>query len=87
MSAPASLLGYWYATGPEDKPFRAGDPDWNVHRIVEDLPGLPDVCVENAGGQRFLLARALATEIALPPSELEETEARRSAPAAERETP
>ncbi len=71
MSAPASLLGHWYATGPEDKPFAADDPDWNIHRIVEDTPGLPDVIVENAGGQRFLLAREIATAIALPPSDLE----------------
>ena len=73
MSAPVSLLGFWYATGPKDKPFSADDPDWNIHRIVEDVPGLPDVCVENAGGQRFLLARDLATAIALPPSDLERT--------------
>ena len=49
MSAPASLLGHWYATGPEDKPFRKDDPDWNIHRIVEDVPGQPTVTVENAG--------------------------------------
>ncbi|PZX14243.1 hypothetical protein LX81_03042 [Palleronia aestuarii] len=73
MSGPASLFGHWYATGPADKPFRADDPDWNIHRIVEDTPGLPDVLVENAGGQRFLLARVLATAIALPPSDLERT--------------
>ena len=74
MSAPASILGHWYASGPADKPFRAGDPDWNIHRIVEDTPGLPDVLVENAGGQRFLLAREIATAIALPPSDLERTD-------------
>ncbi len=71
MSAPASLLGHCYATGPEDKPFAADDPDWNIHRIVEDTPGLPDVTVEYAGGQRFLLAREIATAIALPPSDLD----------------
>ena len=71
MSVPASLIGHWYATGPEDKPFAASDPDWNIHRIVEDDAPLPDVCVENAGGQRFLLGRELATAIALPPSDLE----------------
>ena len=71
MTAPASLLGHWYATGPEDKPFAASYPDWNIHRIIEDTPGLPDVLIENAGGQRFLLARDIATTIALPPSDLE----------------
>ncbi|WP_299821255.1 hypothetical protein [uncultured Jannaschia sp.] len=71
MNVPAALLGHWYASGPEDKPFRADDPDWNIHRIVEDVPGLPTVTVENAGGQRFPLERALAAAIALPPSDLE----------------
>lgn len=71
MSASASLFGHWYATGPEGKPFRASDSDWTIHRIVEDLPGLPDVSVENAGGQRFLLERGFAAAIALPPSDLE----------------
>ena len=73
MTAPASLLGFWYALGPEDKPFSADDPDWNVHRIVEDVLNLSDVLVENASGQRFILARDLATAIALPASDLERT--------------
>ena len=73
MNTPASLLGHWYASGPEDKPFHKDDPDWNIHRVVEDTPGLPDVCVENAGGQRFLLERGLAAAIALPPTDIERT--------------
>ena len=71
MNVPAALLGHWYASGPEDKPFRPFDPDWNIHRIVEDVPSLPTVTVENAGGQRFPLERAFAATIALPPSDLE----------------
>ena len=74
MSAPASLLGHWYATGPADKPFAASDPDWNIHRVVEDVPGHPTVTIENAGGQRFPLDRAFARSIALPPSDLERTD-------------
>lgn len=41
MTSSSSHLGHWYATGPEDKPFSADDPDWDVHRIVEDILGLP----------------------------------------------
>ena len=67
MSAPASLVGRWYALGPEGVPFVPGDPDFNVHRIVEDDPALPGVLVENDGGQRFVLSRACARDIAIPP--------------------
>ncbi len=67
MSAPDTLLDHWYALGPEDVPFVPGDPDFNVHRIVEDDPALPDVLVENDGGQRFLLDRRYAAAIAVPP--------------------
>ena len=70
MSGP-SLLRHWYALGPADTPFRAGDPDWAVHRIVEDDPGSSTVTIENPSGQRFPLDRALARPIALPPSDLE----------------
>lgn len=67
MSAPASLLGHWYALGPADVPFVPGHPDFDVHRIVENDPTLPDVLVENDGGQRFMLARDLARDVAIPP--------------------
>ena len=63
----SSLLNHWYALGPEGVAFVPGHPDVNVHRIVEDDPALPDVLVENEGGQRFILARDLARQIALPP--------------------
>ena len=72
MSGP-SLLRHWYALGPAEKPFRADDPHWAVHRIVEDEPASPTVTVENPAGQRFPLDRALARSIALPPSEIERT--------------
>ncbi len=72
MSAP-SLLHHWYALGPADTPFRAGDPDWAVHRIVEDDPDAPTVQIENPAGQRFPLDRALARSIALPPADIERT--------------
>ena len=70
MSAP-SLLHHWYALGPADRPVRAEDPDWAVHRIVDDVPGSPTVQIETPAGQRFPLHRALARSIALPPSNLE----------------
>ena len=70
----ASLIGYWYALGPADRPFRADDPAWTLHRIVADDPGLPTVTVENAGGQRFPLTRALASAIARPPFDLKRTD-------------
>ncbi len=70
MSAP-SLLHHWYALGPADTPFRADDPDWAIHRIVEDVPGSPASCVEIPAGQRFPLDRAFARSIALPPFDIE----------------
>ncbi|MDO5757317.1 MAG: hypothetical protein Q4P24_07350 [Rhodobacterales bacterium] len=67
MSAPVSLLGHWYALGPEGVTFYPGHPDFGVFRVVEDNPALPDVLIENDAGQRFILARDLACEIAIPP--------------------
>lgn len=67
MSAPVSLLCHWYALGPEGVPFVPGDPDFGVFRIVSDDPALPDVTVETDGGQRFVLARDHARDIAIPP--------------------
>ena len=64
-----SLLGYWYAAGPEDRPFSPDDPAWNLHRVVEDDPASPTVTIENAGGQRFPLDRAFARSIARPPED------------------
>ena len=67
MSAP-SFLGHWYALGPEGVPFVPGDPDCGVHSIVGDDPACPNVTVETESGQRFLLARSHARDIAIPPS-------------------
>ena len=74
VAARRSLVGFWYATGPEGAPFSADDPRWNVHRVVVDDPAWPTVTIENAGGQRFPLTRALAEAIALPPSDLRRTD-------------
>jgi hypothetical protein len=69
--SPPSLLRHWYALGPAETPFRPDDPDWAVHRIVEDEPGSPTVQIETPAGQSVPLDRALARSIALPPSDLE----------------
>jgi hypothetical protein len=29
-------VGYWYATGPADKQYAPGDPDFNLHTVVSD---------------------------------------------------
>jgi hypothetical protein len=47
-------VGYWYATGPADKEYSAGDPDFNLHTVVSDTSQfVAHVTVENAGKQRF----------------------------------
>ena len=47
-------MGYWYATGPADKEYSAGDPDFNLHTVVSDTSQfVAHVTVENAGKQRF----------------------------------
>ena len=64
-----SRVGMWYATGPVDKEFTAGDPDWNVHTVVSDQSEfLHHVTVENAAGQRFPVAVSLINKIAEPAS-------------------
>ncbi|MGB8480681.1 MAG: hypothetical protein WCE63_17885 [Acidobacteriaceae bacterium] len=60
-----SRVGMWYAVGPADETFTAGDPDWNVHTVVSDGSEFPDhVTVENGGGQRFPVAISLIDDIA-----------------------
>jgi hypothetical protein len=47
-------VGYWYATGPADKEYSAGDPAFNLHTVVSDKSQfVAHVTVENAGKQRF----------------------------------
>lgn len=63
-----SLIGWWYASGPADREFSPDDPEFNVHRVVantSDVPGC--VTVQNGGGQRFPVERALVEKIAAPP--------------------
>jgi hypothetical protein len=65
--APASLIGFWYALGPADKPFDPDDRDWAVHVIIADRHDVPGcVTVRNPAGQCFPLDRPLALSIALP---------------------
>lgn len=66
--APASLIGFWYALGPADKPFDPDDRDWAVHVIIADGHDVPGcVTVRNPAGHCFPLDRPLALSIALPP--------------------
>ena len=42
-------VGYWYATGPADKQYTSGDPDFNLHIVVSDTSQfVAHVTVENA---------------------------------------
>jgi hypothetical protein len=34
--AAETRVGYWYATGPADKQYTPGDPDFNPHIVVRD---------------------------------------------------
>lgn len=64
-----SRVGMWYPTGPADKEFAAGDPEWNVHTVVSDQSDFPHhVTVENAAGERFPVATLLIDKIAKPAS-------------------
>jgi hypothetical protein len=31
-------VGYWYATGPADKQYTSGDPDFNLHTVLGGHP-------------------------------------------------
>ena len=43
-------VGYWYATGPADKQYTPGDPDFNLHTVISDTSQfVAHVTVENAG--------------------------------------
>ena len=76
-------VGYWYATGPADKQYTPGDPDFNVHTVVSDKSQfVAQVTVENAGKQRFPVSCSLIDEIALPAGQIyshSEGEVRRDA--------
>jgi hypothetical protein len=63
-----SLVGFWYAAGPTERPFDPEDRAFAIHVIVADDHALSGcVTVRNAAGQTFPLARTLARDIAVPP--------------------
>ena len=63
----ATRVGRWYAMGPEDRSFVAGDPAFCILRVVSDDAAAPGcVTVENAAGQRFPLPIPLLDAIAVP---------------------
>ena len=67
-------VGYWYATGPADKEYSAGDPAFNLHTVVSDKSQfVAAVTVENAGQQRFPVPCSLIDEIAAPPGQIYST--------------
>jgi hypothetical protein len=64
-------VGYWYATGPADKQYTSGDPDFNLHTVISDTSQfVAHVTVENAGEQRFPVPCSLIDEIAAPPGQI-----------------
>jgi hypothetical protein len=61
-------VGWWYATGPADKEYKAESPEWNLHTVVSDDAPYPEhVMVENASGQLFAVPNSLIDDIASPP--------------------
>jgi hypothetical protein len=57
----------WYATGPADKQYTPGDPDFNLRTVISDTSQfVAHVTVENAGKQRFPVPCSLIDEIASP---------------------
>jgi hypothetical protein len=64
-------VGYWYATGPADKEYSAGDPAFNLHTVVsEESQFGAHVTVENTAGQQFPVPCSLIDEIAAPPGQI-----------------
>ena len=64
-------VGYWYATGPADKQYTPGDPDFNLHTVVSDTSQFAaHVTVEPAGKQRFPVPCSLIDEIATPQGQI-----------------
>ncbi len=65
--AAATRVGLWYAEGPGDRPFVAGDPAFAIFRVVADDAEAPGcVTVENAAGQRFPVPIPLVDAISAP---------------------
>ena len=63
----ATRVGRWYAEGPENRSFVAGDPAFAIFRVVSDDAKVPGcVTVENAAGQRFPVPIPLLDAIAAP---------------------
>jgi hypothetical protein len=70
-SMAETRVGYWYATGPADKQYTSGDPDFNLHTVISDTSQfVAHVTVENAGEQRFPVPCSLIDEIAAPPGQI-----------------
>jgi hypothetical protein len=62
-------VGYWYATGPADKQYTSGDPDFNLHTVISDTSQfVAHATVENTGLQ-FPVPCSLIDEIASPPGQ------------------
>ena len=62
-----SRVGLCYVTGPAYRPYRPGDRDSNVHRVISDEAVVAGcVTVENEAGQRFPVPASLVDQIAGP---------------------
>ena len=67
----ATRVGFWYATGPAEKEYRPGDPEFSLHTVVSDKSEFPEhVTVENGGAQKFPVALSLIESIASPPGHM-----------------
>ena len=63
----ATRVGFWYATGPGDKDYSAGDPAFSPHTVISDESNFAEhVTVENAAGQQFPVPLSLIETIAAP---------------------
>ena len=64
-------VGDWYGTGPAEKQYTPGDPDFNLDIVVSDTSQfVAPVTVENAGQQRLPVPCSLIDEISAPPSQI-----------------
>jgi hypothetical protein len=68
----STRLGWWYASGPAELEYTAGDSRFNLHTVVADPALGHDGCVlvENSAGQQFPVDRKIIDLIGCPAAEV-----------------
>jgi hypothetical protein len=70
MMTEQAIVGWWYATGPEDREFCPTDPAVAIYRVSKATSTIPGCAlVKGPDGREFPLEYRILQEIAQPPSE------------------